>query len=133
MTSLSIVRHSLTAFVNIKIKLTISFRGVHKNKMYIYVFIEINTHICISIDVTKKRRLRLFQKKQRWKMEDPTWHTKILFTYGKARNHSLHWIDPIPIPARRSFSHPPPYKTSNSVWRARPRRRRRSRHRSRLR
>jgi hypothetical protein len=66
-------------------------------------------------------------------MEDPTWHTKILFTYGKARNHSLHWIDPIPIPARRSFSHPPPYKTSNSVWRARPRRRRRSRHRSRLR
>jgi hypothetical protein len=39
----------LTAFVNIKIKLTISFRGIYKNKMYIYIFIEINTHMCISI------------------------------------------------------------------------------------
>jgi hypothetical protein len=36
-------------FVNLKIKLTQFFGGVHKNRVYIYVFIELSAHTYMRI------------------------------------------------------------------------------------
>jgi hypothetical protein len=36
-------------FMNLKIKLTQSFRNAHKGKIYIHIFIRMNTHTYISI------------------------------------------------------------------------------------
>jgi hypothetical protein len=52
-------------FVNLEIKLTQSFRDVHKSKMYVCVFIELSTHmyikICIyTVFITKKNYLHDF-------------------------------------------------------------------------
>jgi hypothetical protein len=39
----------VTDFVNLKIKPTQSFRGAHRDKLYIHVFIEVGAHTCINI------------------------------------------------------------------------------------
>jgi hypothetical protein len=44
----------LTDFINLKIKLTQSFRCTHKSRLCIRVLIEMNAHIYISICVSKK-------------------------------------------------------------------------------
>jgi hypothetical protein len=49
MTSLSTMRDFLTNFINLKIKLTQSFKYAHKDKLYIHIFIEMNTHILYDI------------------------------------------------------------------------------------
>jgi hypothetical protein len=41
----------ITDFVNLKIKLTQSFRYAHKNRMYVCVFIMVTAHTCMSICV----------------------------------------------------------------------------------
>jgi high-affinity Fe2+/Pb2+ permease len=49
-------------FVNLEIKLTQSFRDVHKSRMRVYVFIGVSTHMYIRIYIyiiflTKKKEL----------------------------------------------------------------------------
>jgi hypothetical protein len=39
----------VTNFVNLKIKPTQSFRGVHRDRMCVYVFIGVSAHTCMSI------------------------------------------------------------------------------------
>jgi hypothetical protein len=39
----------VTDFVNLKIKPTQSFRGAHRDMMYVRVFIGVSGHMCISI------------------------------------------------------------------------------------
>jgi hypothetical protein len=41
----------VTDFVNLKIKLTQSFRGVHRGRMCIHIFIEVSARTCMSIYV----------------------------------------------------------------------------------
>jgi hypothetical protein len=48
---MSTARCSLTDFVNLKIKLTQSFRCAHRSKVCMCVFIGVSTHICINICV----------------------------------------------------------------------------------
>jgi hypothetical protein len=36
-------------FVNLKIKLTQSFRGVHRGRVYVHIFIGMSDHTCINI------------------------------------------------------------------------------------
>jgi hypothetical protein len=47
-------------FVNLKIKLTQSFKYAHKYRMYVHVFIGMSTHTCIRICVYKKKRLHTY-------------------------------------------------------------------------
>jgi hypothetical protein len=42
----------VTDFVNLKIKLTQSFRGVHRDRMYVHLFIGVNTHTYMNICVS---------------------------------------------------------------------------------
>jgi hypothetical protein len=47
----------MTDFVNLKIKLTQSFRGVHRDRIYVRVFIEMNATICkesVHVQVTRE-------------------------------------------------------------------------------
>jgi hypothetical protein len=39
----------VTDFVNLKIKLTQSFRGAHRDNIYVRVFIKVSPHTCINI------------------------------------------------------------------------------------
>jgi hypothetical protein len=39
----------VTDFVNIKIKLTQSFKGAHKNRVYVHIFIGVSNHTCMSV------------------------------------------------------------------------------------
>jgi hypothetical protein len=38
-------------FVNLKIKLTRSFRCAHRSRLCVYVFIKMSAHMCINICV----------------------------------------------------------------------------------
>jgi hypothetical protein len=38
-------------FVNLKIKSTQSFRGAHRDRMYVHVFIEVSVYMCINMYV----------------------------------------------------------------------------------
>jgi hypothetical protein len=38
-------------FMNLKIKLIQSFRGAHRNMIYVHVFTWVSTHICMSMYV----------------------------------------------------------------------------------
>jgi hypothetical protein len=46
-------------FMNLKIKLTQSFKYTHKDRVCMYIFIKMNTHTCISIYIYTM----LFKKK----------------------------------------------------------------------
>jgi hypothetical protein len=37
----------VTDFMNLKIKPTQSFKGAHRNRVYMHIFIGINTRMCI--------------------------------------------------------------------------------------
>jgi hypothetical protein len=41
----------MTDFINLKIKLTQSFKGAYKNRMYVHMFIELGAHMCMNICV----------------------------------------------------------------------------------
>jgi hypothetical protein len=38
----------VTDFINLKIKPTQFFRGVHRDRIYVHVFIEVSAHMCMS-------------------------------------------------------------------------------------
>jgi hypothetical protein len=41
----------VTDFMNLKIKLTQSFRGAHRGRLYVRMFIGVSTYMCMSIYV----------------------------------------------------------------------------------
>jgi hypothetical protein len=47
----STVRHYLTNFVNLKIKLIQSFEGAHRGRTFVRIFIGVSGHMCMSIYV----------------------------------------------------------------------------------
>jgi hypothetical protein len=54
----------VTDFINLKIKLAQSFRGAHRDRMYVRIFIKVSTHICMNIYIyivflIKKHRAEL--------------------------------------------------------------------------
>jgi hypothetical protein len=55
----------MTDFVNLKIKLTQSFKSVNRARICVRVFIEISNHICMSICVyIYKKNNRPFWRRQ---------------------------------------------------------------------
>jgi hypothetical protein len=42
----------VTDFVNLKIKSAQSFRGTHRNTIYMHIFIGVNVHMCMNIYVS---------------------------------------------------------------------------------
>jgi hypothetical protein len=50
----SIVRCSLTDFMNLKIKLIQSFGGAHRGRVCVQVFIGVSAHTCMSICICTK-------------------------------------------------------------------------------
>jgi hypothetical protein len=67
----------VTDFINLKIKLTQSFRYVHKNRVYVHVFIEMNNHTYTGIYVycisQQKFQNSTFKKKFRNSSARPDW------------------------------------------------------------
>jgi hypothetical protein len=62
----------VTDFVNLKIKLAQSFRGVHKSRVYMRVFTGVSTHTCIKILCFLRKKLKKERGKSMPNKDRPT-------------------------------------------------------------
>jgi hypothetical protein len=62
---LSTVKHSLTDFMNLKIKLIQSFEGA--DKICAYIFIEVSTHTYINICIYISKKSKRESTRSRWR------------------------------------------------------------------